>query len=147
MAGRLAPKALHVVPLAPPASSVSCSARRGSPGPWGEWGNKAFLLHCSDDFASKNQNAGRELFDGLSSLSRGRIVLNNLSEQIRECLQHAEDCARKAADLPVGSTFRQDFLNLEQRWLDLARSIEFGEQLDSFTKSIPKRRQSRSSLI
>ena len=74
-------------------------------------------------------------------------MLNNLSEQIRECLQHAEDCARKAAALPDSSTFRQDFLNLEQRWLELARSIEFGEQLDSFTKSIPKRRQSRSSLI
>jgi hypothetical protein len=27
MAGRLAPKALHVVPLVPPASSVSCSAK------------------------------------------------------------------------------------------------------------------------
>jgi hypothetical protein len=27
----------------------------------------------------------------------GRVVLNNLNEQIRECLQHAEDCALKAA--------------------------------------------------
>ena len=26
-------------------------------------------------------------------------MLNNLSEQIRECLQHAEECARKAAEL------------------------------------------------
>jgi hypothetical protein len=34
--------------------------------------------------------------------------------------------------------FRQDFLQLEKRWLELARSIEFGEQLDSFTKNSPK---------
>ena len=71
-------------------------------------------------------------------------MLNNLSEQIRDCLQHAEDCARKAAELPGGSPFRQDFLRLEKRWLVLARSFEFGESLDDFTKSIAKRGQSRS---
>jgi hypothetical protein len=60
--------------------------------------------------------------------------LNNLAQEIRECLQHADECAREAAELPVGSHFRQDFVKLEQRWLDLARSIEFGQQLDSFTK-------------
>jgi hypothetical protein len=27
----------------------------------------------------------------------------------------------------------QDFLNLEKRWLDLARSFQFGEQLTDFT--------------
>jgi hypothetical protein len=46
--------------------------------------------------------------------------------------------ARKAAVLPDSSTFRQDFLNLEQRWLELARSIEFGEQPDGFAKDVPK---------
>ena len=65
-------------------------------------------------------------------------MLNNLSEQIRECLQHAEECAQKAAELPNSSRFRQDFLQLEKRWLELARSIEFGESLDTFTKNIPK---------
>src|SRR5262249_48374159 len=35
---------------------------------------------------------------GLEPRERGgRVVLNNLNEQIRECLQHAEDCALKAA--------------------------------------------------
>jgi hypothetical protein len=71
-------------------------------------------------------------------------MLNNLSEQIRDCLQHAEDCARKAAELPDCSPFRQDFLRLEKRWLELARSFEFGERLDDFTNSIAKRGQSRS---
>jgi predicted nucleic acid-binding OB-fold protein len=32
-------------------------------------------------------------------------------------------------ELPDGSAFRQDFLQLEKRWLELARSIEFGERL------------------
>src|SRR5262249_14786262 len=63
---------------------------------------------------------------------------DNLTQEIRECLRHAEECAREAAELPDGSVFRQDFLELQNRWLELARSIEFGEQLDSFTKN-PRR--------
>jgi hypothetical protein len=65
-------------------------------------------------------------------------MLANLSDQIRDCLEHAEECARKAAELPDGSRYRQDFLRLETRWLELARSFEFGESLDSFTKNLPK---------
>ena len=78
--------------------------------------------------------------------AKERTMLNNLSEQIRECLQHAEECARKAAELPNSSPFRQDFVRLEKRWLELVRSFEFGEQLDGFTKSIPKPNQSHSSV-
>ena len=78
-------------------------------------------------------------------------MLNNPSEQIRECLQCAEDCARKATELPNSSPFRQEFLQLEKRWLELARSIEFGEQLDSFSKnsakSNPKRNPLRSATM
>jgi hypothetical protein len=33
------------------------------------------------------------------------------------------------------SPFKKDFLNLEQRWVELARSIEFGEGLDRSTKN------------
>jgi hypothetical protein len=64
-------------------------------------------------------------------------VLNNLSEQIRECLQHAEDCARKGA-AQTDPGLRDDFLRLEKRWLELARSMEFAERLSSFTKNSPK---------
>ena len=63
-------------------------------------------------------------------------MLNNLSEQIRDCLQHAEDCARKAA-AQTDPGLREDFLQLEKRWLELARSIEFGESVDTFIKNIP----------
>ena len=66
------------------------------------------------------------------------MVLNNLSEQVRECLEHAEECTRKAAELPNSSRFRKDFLQLEKRWLELARSIEFGESINTFITNIPK---------
>jgi DNA-directed RNA polymerase subunit RPC12/RpoP len=73
---------------------------------------------------------------------------NNSAKEIRECLRYADECAREAAELPDGSSFRQDFIRLEQRWLDLARSIEFGEQLGSITtvsaKHNPKPKRIRS---
>jgi hypothetical protein len=64
---------------------------------------------------------------GPSAACGGRVVLNSVSEQIRECLRHAEECARKAAELPNGHPSRQDFLELEKRWLDLARSFELAK--------------------
>jgi hypothetical protein len=45
----------------------------------------------------------------------------NLSEQIRECLRHAADCAQKAA-AQSDPQLKQDFLDMERRWLFLARS-------------------------
>ena len=67
----------------------------------------------------------------------GRVVLNNLSDQIRDCLQHAEGCARKAA-AQTDPALRDDFLRLEKRWLELARSMDFAERLNSFTNNMPK---------
>ena len=58
-------------------------------------------------------------------------MLNNLSEQVRECLRHAEDCARQAAAQTNGK-MKEDFLDLERRWLSLARSYQFTERLDDF---------------
>jgi hypothetical protein len=58
-------------------------------------------------------------------------VLNNLSEQVRECLQHAEDCARQAA-AQACPKLKEDFLDLERRWLALARSYEFSDRLSDF---------------
>jgi hypothetical protein len=64
-------------------------------------------------------------------------VLNNLSEQIRDCFRHAEDCARKAA-AQSDPVLREDLLQLEKSWLNLARSIEFTDQLTRFTKNRAK---------
>ena len=59
-------------------------------------------------------------------------MLNNLSEQVRDCLKHAEDCARQAA-AQTDPRLKEDFLDLERRWLHLARSYEFTEQLGDFS--------------
>jgi hypothetical protein len=61
-------------------------------------------------------------------------MLVSLSDQVRECLRHAEDCARQASS-HSDPRLRQDFLEMEARWLKLARSYEFTERLADFSKS------------
>jgi hypothetical protein len=50
-------------------------------------------------------------------------MLLNESEQVRECVRHAEECAGQAK-AQTNPKFQQDFLDLERRWLRLARSYE-----------------------
>jgi hypothetical protein len=59
-------------------------------------------------------------------------MLQSLSERIRECYEHAEECARKA-DAQTDPTLKQDFLDMEKRWLTLARSFEFSQRLGDFS--------------
>jgi len=59
-------------------------------------------------------------------------MLKNLSEEIRECYRHAEDCSRKAA-AQTDPNLKEDFLKLERRWLFLVRSYEFTERLGDFS--------------
>jgi hypothetical protein len=63
-----------------------------------------------------------------------RAMLNdyNLSEQIRDCLRHAEDCAQKAA-AQTDPELKQDFLVMERHWLFLARSYDFTERLTNLS--------------
>src|SRR5262249_51723828 len=56
------------------------------------------------------------------------VMLNNLSEQIRECLQYAEDCGRQAA-AQTDQKLKQDFLDKERRWLMLAQRQDFTQRL------------------
>jgi hypothetical protein len=59
-------------------------------------------------------------------------MLESLSKQIRECYEHPEDCARKAA-AQTDPGLKQDFLDMEKRWLALARSFEFSRRLGDFS--------------
>jgi hypothetical protein len=59
-------------------------------------------------------------------------MLKSVSEQVRECYEHAEYCARKAA-AQTDPTIKQDYLDLERHWLTLARSHEFTERLNDFS--------------
>jgi hypothetical protein len=64
------------------------------------------------------------------SLGR-RAILQNFSEEIRECLGHAEECRRKSKTGLSASAIK-DYLEMEQRWLALAHSYEFTEMLSTF---------------
>ncbi|MFY9692170.1 MAG: hypothetical protein WA776_16340 [Xanthobacteraceae bacterium] len=51
-----------------------------------------------------------------------------LATEIDECREHAAHCARMA--MTVGAEeVREDFLRLEQSWLQLARSYEFARRM------------------
>ena len=71
-------------------------------------------------------------------------MLNNVSEQIRECLRHAEDCARQAAAQSCPN-LKKDFLDMERRWLFLARSYEFTERVTDFSAETKRKAKHRSS--
>lgn len=65
-------------------------------------------------------------------------MLESLSEQIRECYEHAEECARKAA-AQTDPGLKQDFLDMERRWLALAGSFEFSRRLGDFSAEADRR--------
>ncbi len=73
----------------------------------------------------------------ISRVRAGSFVANNLNEDIRECYRHAEGCARKAAE-QTDPKAKQDFLDLERRWLSLARSFEFSELVTGFKPADPE---------
>jgi hypothetical protein len=50
-------------------------------------------------------------------------MLQNLSEEIRECLRHPEECKRKSRTALSASAI-QEYLEMERHWLALA-SYEF----------------------
>ena len=66
-------------------------------------------------------------------------MLNNVSEQIRDCYLHAQDCARKAAE-QTNPNLKQDFLELEESWLFLARSFKFNERLGDSSDVMNRRK-------
>jgi hypothetical protein len=68
-----------------------------------------------------------------------RVMLNKLNEQVRGCLEHAEDCARKAAAHRDGSGLKAEFLNLEKNWRSLAQSIQLSERLTDFTNETKRK--------
>lgn len=65
-------------------------------------------------------------------------MLESLSEQIRDCYEHATECARKAA-AQSSPGLKQDFLDMEQRWLALARSFELSQRLGDFSAEAKRR--------
>jgi PAS domain S-box-containing protein len=67
-------------------------------------------------------------------------MLEQLSDQIRGCLEHAAD-AKAKADATDDPALRAEFLDMERRWLILARSYGFTESLEDFTTASSEWRQ------
>jgi hypothetical protein len=51
-----------------------------------------------------------------------------LDKEIQQCREHAAVCARRAGSV-ISAEAREDFLKLEQSWLQLARSYEATQRL------------------
>jgi hypothetical protein len=53
-------------------------------------------------------------------------MLQDLDDQIRDCREHAADCAKRAT-ATMNKRERQDWLSLEKKYLNLARSVGLGQ--------------------
>lgn len=73
-------------------------------------------------------------------------MLQNLSPQVRNCLQHAEECAHRGKVEP-DPNLQGDFLMMERRWLSLARSYHFSEQLGTFSRHNEKQRHQTDEAL
>jgi hypothetical protein len=54
-------------------------------------------------------------------------MLQNLDQQIRDCLQRAADCAERAK-AATNERDRKDWLDVEASYLRLAHSVEFARR-------------------
>jgi hypothetical protein len=58
-------------------------------------------------------------------------MLHKFSDEIHECNQFADECRRNADEIDDLSR-KQHYLDMEARWLHLARSPAFLEQISNF---------------
>jgi hypothetical protein len=71
-------------------------------------------------------------------------MLQKLSEEIQECYRHADE-SRQRAKVAFTDQARQDLLDMERRWLSLARSYEFAELLSDYVEPFRNRNRKRPS--
>ena len=73
-------------------------------------------------------------------------MLANLSPEVRECLSHAEDCAERAKIEP-NPAIQRDFIEMERRWLKLARNYQLFERLQTFSAHQEQKRGELSDRL
>jgi len=74
-------------------------------------------------------------------LPHERIMLEQLSDQVRECHERAAE-AKAKADATNDPAFKAELLDMERLWRSLARSYGFAESLEGFTTVNSKQRHS-----
>jgi hypothetical protein len=62
-------------------------------------------------------------------------MLQDLDDQIRDCLQRAADCAKRSA-AAINEREREDWFSLQKRYLNLARSIELRRRVECYTNEV-----------
>lgn len=67
-------------------------------------------------------------------------MLKNLSEGVRLCMGKVEACANRDK-IERDPNLGRDFLDMERSWLRLARSYQFSEQLEMFSKQNKKQQE------
>jgi hypothetical protein len=65
-----------------------------------------------------------------------------LTTEIQECYGHAAECRQRAKEARDPETL-QDLLDMEGRWLSLARSYEFAEQLSRSLRRFSKHKHKK----
>ena len=60
------------------------------------------------------------------------MIVENLNEEIRECLRYAEEHAQESSR----PNLREDFLEMGRRWLRLAHGYRFAQQSKRFGKTV-----------
>ena len=66
------------------------------------------------------------------------VMLENLSEEIRGCLRHAEECVRKAEEASK-SKLREEFLEMKRRWLGSPTAINLHKSSRAFARPVSDR--------
>ena len=65
------------------------------------------------------------------SLTTWGIMLQRLSDHIRDCYERADECAEQAAQAS-DEIRKADFITMKRSWVHLARTCEFMERLERF---------------
>jgi hypothetical protein len=72
-------------------------------------------------------------------------MVQTLTSDIAECYRQAAEC-RRFADEAQDPAVRNDFRDMQRRWLALATGYEFSRRLSVFTRAISRgRKKSQSS--
>ena len=78
-------------------------------------------------------------------LQYGSSVLHKVSENVAYCYARASECRAKAADA-LNQAARQEYLDMDHRWLYLARSYELTDRIVDFTNIASSRAVRRTVL-
>jgi hypothetical protein len=88
--------------------------------------------------------ARRTLTIVAGDVAKGAAMVLTVTADIAKCYRQAAECQRFADEAHDPAT-RNDFLDMQRRWLALASSYEFSQRLSDFTCTISRQRNKSSA--